>query len=165
VSISSATSPFSRRVALLAGALAPLLTTSDIAATQVASPTTDITADMIRDLERTRLRALVDFDKETADLLHADDFQLINPAGVALSKADYLGDLEAGVVNYSVFEPNAEIEVHLSPGSAVIRYQSDLALTLAGTEIPLSNYWHTDYYEERGGQWQVVWSQATEILD
>jgi hypothetical protein len=26
-----------------------------------------------------------------------------------------------------------------------------------------ASYWHTDYYELRNGQWQVVWSQSTEI--
>ena len=25
-------------------------------------------------------------------------------------------------------------------------------------------FWHTDYYEWRGGRWQAVWSQATRVL-
>ena len=40
----------------------------------------------LRTIERERLRSLVEADVERARRLHADDFQLINPAGGALSK-------------------------------------------------------------------------------
>ncbi|MBB2673827.1 UNVERIFIED_ORG: hypothetical protein GGE44_003396 [Rhizobium esperanzae] len=40
-------------------------------------------ADHIREIERTRLRALVAADMSAARPLHADDFQLITPIGVA----------------------------------------------------------------------------------
>jgi len=32
-----------------------------------------------------------------------------------------------------------------------------------GTRSRSGRYWHTDLYERRDGQWQVVWSHATEI--
>jgi len=53
-------------------------------------------ADLLRATERNRLRALVEADMETAYQLHADDFQLINPAGGALSKEQYLGGIASG---------------------------------------------------------------------
>jgi uncharacterized protein DUF4440 len=48
-------------------------------------------ADLIRAMERERLRALVEANVPRARQLHADDFQLINPLGGALSKAGILG--------------------------------------------------------------------------
>jgi hypothetical protein len=44
-------------------------------------------ADTIRAIERQRLRAFLEANMEVAQQLHADDFQLINPGGGALSKA------------------------------------------------------------------------------
>jgi len=40
----------------------------------------------LRATERARLRALVEANMDVARPLHADDFQLITPSGVALSK-------------------------------------------------------------------------------
>jgi hypothetical protein len=119
-------------------------------------------ADLIRTIERERLRALVEANMEVAHQLHADDFQLINPGGGSLSKEQYLGGIASGELNYLVWEPEA-IEVRMYDEAAIIRYQSQLEIIVQGQKIPLRCYWHTDSYENRNGHWQVVWSQATEI--
>ena len=119
-------------------------------------------ADLIRTIERERLRALVEANMEVAHQLHADDFQLINPGGGSLSKEQYLGGIASGELNYLVWEPEA-IEVRMYDEAAIIRYQSQLEIIVQGQKIPLRRYWHTDSYENRNGHWQVVWSQATEI--
>ena len=118
--------------------------------------------DEIRAIERERLRALVDGDLETARRLHADDFQLINPAGAALSKAQYLGELASGALDYLLWEPGM-IEVRRYGAAAVIRYQAQAQALAAGRRTELRRFWHTDIYEKRSGRWQVVWSQATLI--
>ena len=69
-------------------------------------------AEAIRSIERTRLRALVDGDIETARPLHADDFQLITPLGDSLTKEQYLGAIDSGIVDYLVWDPET-IEVRL----------------------------------------------------
>lgn len=119
-------------------------------------------ADLIRFTERERLRALVEADTAVANRLHANDFQLINPLGGTLSKEQYLGGIATGVLNYLVWNPDS-IAVRMYDHAAVIRYSSHLEIVVQGQKIPLSRYWHTDIYERRSGQWQVVWSQATEI--
>ncbi|HEU5102304.1 MAG TPA: nuclear transport factor 2 family protein [Roseiflexaceae bacterium] len=119
-------------------------------------------ADSIRAIERQRLRALVEANIELAQQLHADDFQLINPGGGALSKAEYLGGIASGYLRYVVWEPEA-IGVRIRGEMAVIRYQSRLAISVGGAEAQLLRYWHTDTYEKQSGRWQIVWSQATEI--
>ena len=119
--------------------------------------------DLIRATERARVRALVEANMDLARQLHADDFQLINPFGDALSKEQYLGGVASGEIDYLVWEPQT-IEVRLYGQAAVIRYQSQVEIVVGGQKVSLRRYWHTDSYEERDGRWQVVWSQATEIL-
>jgi hypothetical protein len=118
--------------------------------------------DQIRDIERQRLRALVEADMDVARRLHADDFQLITPFGDALSKEEYLGTVESGDIDYVVWKPDA-IDVRLSGDLAVLRYSSHIEIIVQGRRLPPGNYWHTDYYEKRNGRWQDVWSQATEM--
>ncbi len=118
--------------------------------------------DQIRATECERLRALVEANMEVAQRLHTDDFQLINPAGQSFSKAEYLGAIASGVVKYLVWEPDA-IDVRLHDRVALLRYQAQLEIIVGGQHAPIRRMWHTDIYEKRGGHWQVVWSQATEI--
>lgn len=119
--------------------------------------------EQLRATERQRLRALVAADLDVARRLHADDFQLINPAGRSLTKAEYLGGIAAGVINYLVWEPDA-IEVRLHDRVAFLRYQAQTEIIVGGQHLPLRRQWHTDIYERRDGRWQAVWSQATAIV-
>ena len=119
-------------------------------------------AELIRDTERARLRALVEGDMETAGRLHATEFQLITPIGMALSKNDYLGAIASGQIKYLAWEPGP-IAVRYHHGHAVIRYRARLEVVFGGHKVAPGDYWHTDTYEHRDGQWMVVWSQATAI--
>ena len=119
-------------------------------------------AELIRDTERARLRALVEGDMETAGRLHATEFQLITPIGMALSKNDYLGAIASGQIKYLAWEPGP-IAVRHHQSHAVIRYRARLEVVFGGHRVAPGDYWHTDTYEHRDGQWMVVWSQATAI--
>jgi hypothetical protein len=119
-------------------------------------------AELIRETERARLRALVEGDIETAGRLHATEFQLITPIGMALSKNDYLGAIASGQIKYLAWEPGP-IAVRYHHSHAVIRYRARLEVVFGGHKVAPGDYWHTDTYEHREGQWMVVWSQATAI--
>ena len=118
--------------------------------------------DLLRATERKRLRSLVQADVATADTLHADDFQLINPAGRPLTKEQYLSGIASGDIDYHLWEPES-IDVRLHGSAAILRYQARLEISVNGQRAPLRRYWHIDFYELRNERWQVVWSQATEI--
>jgi hypothetical protein len=122
----------------------------------------DPEVDRIRQLERERLRALVEKDLNVARQLHADDFELITPNGAVYSKTAYLDEIASGEIDYRVWEPE-EIVVRLYGSAALIRYRARIEITVAGQEHAPVQTWHTDSYELRDGRWQVVWSQATAI--
>jgi hypothetical protein len=98
----------------------------------------------------------------TARRLHADDFELINPVGGTLSKEQYLKDIASGELDYLEWEPG-EIRVRFYRDSAVIRYQAQLRVSVKGRAGRPVTFWHTDLYERRNGQWQIVSAHATQI--
>jgi hypothetical protein len=121
---------------------------------------------VLPELERARLRALVDADIEAAGPLHAEDYQLVTPNGSDLTKDDYLGLIGSGELRYRVFEAASDITVLGSDGDgdgavAVLRYQARISFD----DHPGLLCWHTDCYRRRDGRWQVVWSQATRIIE
>jgi Domain of unknown function (DUF4440) len=124
----------------------------------------NVDADALRTIERARLRSLVDVDLAAADVVHADDYQLITPRGHALTKAQYLGSIQSGELDYSIFEPVSEIAVWGHDGIALLRYHARIAFHNAGRDTPFT-CWHTDCYELRDQGWQAVWSQATAMSD
>jgi hypothetical protein len=118
------------------------------------------TATILPDLERLRLRALAEGDIDTAAPLHADDYQLITPSGSPMTKDDYLGAVTSGRLPYRVFEPVSDIAVLGEAPLAVLRYRARISFD----DRPAFTVWHTDCYRLRDGRWQVVWSQATQII-
>lgn len=117
-------------------------------------------AEELRATERARLRSLVAADTAAARRLHADDFQVVNPAGRAFSREQYLRDVAAGVIDYLAWEADS-IAVRIYGGVAALRYQSRVEMTVRG-EPRRMHAWNTVLYERRAGRWQVVWVQITE---
>ena len=150
--------PKSSLARTISGALA--LSAASCAPAPAPSPAAGSEAKISRATEHARLAALVAGDAATAAAFHADDFQLVNPVGAVLSKAEYLGAVSSGQVDYIVWRP-AEISIRQEGRQAVIRYRSDLQVTVGGRALPRTPHWHIDLYEKRDGKWQVVWSQAT----
>ena len=122
----------------------------------------NLDADALRDVERARLRSLVDADMATASALHADDYQLITPSGRALTKAEYLDGVASNELNYLAFEPISEVAVWGDDRIALLRYVARIEIQ-GGDDLARLTCWHTDSYEKRDGRWQAVWSQATRI--
>ena len=115
----------------------------------------------LEQIERLRLKSFVDGDWETADALHADDFELINPFGVPHSKEQYLGPMKEGTFRYLSWDPVGDMQVCVVGDAGAIRYRAWVSVRLGENILPEAFYRHTDYYEKRDGRWQVVFSQAT----
>jgi hypothetical protein len=115
---------------------------------------------LLPDIERLRLRALVEGDTDTAAPLHADDYQLITPNGTEMTKDDYLGAIGSGRLRYRAFEAVSDMAVLGDAPVAVLRYRARISFD----DGPGFTCWHTDCYRYLDGRWQVVWSQATQII-
>jgi hypothetical protein len=147
---------------VLTGVALALLVAGGAAAASHAFAAHSSAADQLRQIERTRLRALVDADTQTAGRLIAADFQLINPGGAPLGRDEYLGAIAAGAIDYLAFEPTSQIVVRQSGNSAALRYQVHFDLVVGGTRLTHEG-WITELYERRNGGWQIVWEQATAV--
>ena len=151
-----------RTMLVLAGAALALLLTAGAVTASHGTAKGSSEADRLRAIERTRLHALVVADVTTARRLMAEDFQAINPAGGELTREDYLASVQAGDIDYLVFEPVSPIVVRLAGDSASLRFEVDFDLVVGGTRLT-HQAWITELYERRHGHWQIVWEQATAI--
>ena len=119
-------------------------------------------ADLVRQTELTRIKALVDKDIEVAQQLHTDGFQLINPSGMLQTKEDYIGGLASGIFYYKKWAPS-DIEVRMYGNAAVLRYKSQLQAIVMNQDLGETPHWHTNLYEKNDGRWQIVWSHTSII--
>ena len=143
-------------------AAAVLVVVTGAFAVSSASTASTPQADRLRATETARLQALVDADTATARKLTAPDFQLINPAGAALSRDDFLGGVEAGVIDFLSLDTISPIAVRMSGESATLRYRTRFDLVVGGTHLT-HDAWTTALYERRDGNWQIVWGQTTAV--
>jgi ketosteroid isomerase-like protein len=142
------------KVVFITATVLALVASGCSAEQQSEGATADSTAAVVRNVERQRLQALLKHDLDTAEKLHAPDFELINPLGETESKEAYIDS--GAAFAYTIWKPISPMRVRVHGDSAVIRYESDLEIH--GSR---GHYWHTDLYEKRNGRWQIVWSQAT----
>jgi hypothetical protein len=120
--------------------------------------------DELAEIERRRLRTLVEVKPDQADALHAADFRIVTPSGHVWSKAEYLGGIASGEIDYRRFEAISEIDVMADGDLAVLRYRSAIEISVKGQEPGELEAWHLDCYRrDDGGAWRIRWSQATSI--
>jgi hypothetical protein len=94
---------------------------------------TDDVAEVL-ELERSRLRSLVERDMVVAEQVHAVDYELITPGGHTRTKATYLSDVASKRLEYLAFEPASSIAVRATPDLIVLRYIARIRL---GSESPM----------------------------
>lgn len=128
-----------------------------------SGPASDLQAQRLREIERTRLRALVEADLVVAGPLHAAEFRVTPPHGFPSARDEYLAAVAAGDIDYLVFEPISEIDVRLYGKAAVLIYRSNIDIVVSGLGRFTHEAWHTYVYEKHHGRWQAVWEQATAI--
>ena len=117
------------------------------------------------ELERRRLRTLVEARIDEADAIHASDFQLVHPGGGGWSKEQYLGGIASGRIDYRRFEATSAIDVMVDGALAPLRYRSAIDIAVEGQNAGPLQCWHLDCYRrsDDDGMWRVRWSQATSI--
>jgi ketosteroid isomerase-like protein len=140
-----------------------LVTATVVAGAAAGAPSDSPSAAGLRATELERQRALVDADMAAVEALIADDFQLVPPPGIPLSRAEYLDAVAAGAIDYHAFEPISEIHVRMYGDAAAMRYLAHIDVVVAGLGHFDTKAWVTCVYERREGRWQIAWEQATAV--
>ena len=120
-------------------------------------------ADDVRSAVRKRVSVLIAAHMEVLHAIHSDDFQLVTPLGVLLSKEQYLGAVAAGHIHYIAMELDSAIDVRMYEDVSLIRYRAQIEIEVQGQKYPRASYWFSDAYEKRDGHWRISWSQGTAI--
>jgi hypothetical protein len=121
--------------------------------------------EVLRDVERRRLRSLVAAAADDLYALHAPEFVLVNPSGVVWTKEHYIGGVVDGTINYRRFEATSNIDVVIDGDLGVLRYRSAIDIQVLAQERGALECWHVDCYRRNApdAPWQLIWSQATAI--
>lgn len=98
------------------------------------------------------------------DALHAPGFLLCTPSGTVWTRQHYLDGLIDGTIDYRRFEPVTPIEVLLDSRLAVLRYRSEIEISIDSGPLGRLACWHLDVYERDDLSWRCRWSQATDSL-
>jgi len=117
----------------------------------------------LRQIEQTRLQALVDADVAVAAPLIASDFELINPLGEVLTRDVLLGGVGSGAVDFLSDTVTSPIKVRPGGNTAALRYRHTIDIVVAGVGHLTHPVWTTALYERRRGSWQIVWEQTGAI--
>jgi hypothetical protein len=123
-------------------------------ATQGAATVAKPVAQIIRETELARIKALTVLDIDKARALHADDFRLTAPDGETVTKDEYLDAVGSGRLDYVLWEPISPIEVTVHGDEATVRYRSRIGF--AGSSGGTTEQTHNDTYALRNGQWLIV---------
>jgi hypothetical protein len=153
------------RYALLPAVVAALLW-SPVATAKADNPAgtgTSHQVERLRQIEKTRLQALVDANVAVAGRLIASDFELINPLGEVLSREDILGGVGSGALDFLSDTVTSQIRVRLHGNTAALRYRHTIDIAVAPIGHLTHPAWTTALYERRAGSWQIVWEQTGAI--
>ncbi len=121
--------------------------------------------EVLREVERRRLRSLVEVAVDDLYALHAPEFVLVTPSGVVWNREHYVGGVVDGTINYRRFEATSNIDVVIDGDLGVLRYRSAIDIQVLDRGRGTLECWHVDCYRRNApdASWRVFWSQATAI--
>jgi ketosteroid isomerase-like protein len=116
----------------------------------------------LNELEQRLIKAWVEQDRETVEMILSDDWTVIDPMGRVLTKAQVIAEgfesgtrrIESGAID--------KVEVKLFGEVAIVRGRTVATGSYQGTSVSVKLRF-TDVCVKRGEDWQVVASQATLI--
>jgi ketosteroid isomerase-like protein len=119
-------------------------------------------SELVLDLDRLRIKALVDKDLATLDRIISDDYTHVESNGKARNKAEFLDSLRVGDYSFASFVID-ENDVRIYGDTAVVagRYHNDIR-TPQGLQ-PTKYARHLRVYVRSGAGWRNVAHQATEM--
>jgi uncharacterized protein (TIGR02246 family) len=127
----------------------------------VAQASVRDSAERIREIDRTRFRAMVENDLEKLAALLADDLVYVHSDGNVESKPEFLQRLRTGSLRYRSIQP-ADVRVRTYDNVAVVTGRSQMAATGGGSDREFEVR-YTAVYTASADRWQLVSWQSTRI--
>jgi len=118
--------------------------------------------DKVKQLEQAWAEAGVKRDTAVYDRLEASDFVSTDPAGHVGGKERDLSDLKSGKFTAESMKVG-DMKVQVYGNVAVVTGRNMIAGGKYGGQDISGEYRFTDVWVSRGGGWQVVASQATQV--
>ncbi len=125
------------------------------------SPTPSADEKAVLQLEQDWCDALAKHDADFLQRALAEEYRYTDPAGRVSGKADEVARAKTGDIQIENFQLSDE-KVQIYGETAVMTGQTAIKGKDKGDEISGDYRW-TDLFVKRGGNWQVVASQATVI--
>jgi ketosteroid isomerase-like protein len=116
---------------------------------------------ILKQLERDWTQASLKKDIAALDKIMADDWVSIDFQGKAVTKAETLANLKAGLPATQA-AGIGEMKVRIFGDSAIVTGSDTEKSTLQGKDV-IDKYLWTDVFVKRDGRWQAVASQSTKV--
>jgi ketosteroid isomerase-like protein len=121
------------------------------------------TEQAIRAAMRELARAFLERDVEQADQALDDDFTGFDPAGVVVSKAQWLADLASGDLTFHTIHSD-ELEL-LDGGDGTVHVRGQLTFTARYTRSNYNgSFRYLGVYANRDGKWKLALSTARRVV-
>jgi ketosteroid isomerase-like protein len=120
-----------------------------------------LSEDRVRDVDRTRFRAMVENDLEHLAALLAEDLVYVHTDGTVESKAEFLERLRSGSLRYRSIEPT-DVRVRTFGNTAIVTGRSQMAVTNGGADREFAIR-YTAVYAVSANRCQLVSWQSTRI--
>jgi ketosteroid isomerase-like protein len=113
----------------------------------------------LRRLEDESHEAFLRNDTARLDRILADDFVFTDPEGKFVTKADWIADMESGIVSYESIHLE-DLRIRLFGDAAVTNGRVTMTVRAEQGSV-VSHYCYLAMYVRRDGRWQAVAEQAT----
>ena len=116
----------------------------------------------IIDLDRARMTAMANKDVATLNKLLADDLIYCHSSARLDTKASLIGAMESGATVYTAVEPSEVVAQDL--GDSVVLTGIAAISVMSGGNPNSFRVRFTDFYANKGGNWQMVTWQSTKLV-
>ena len=115
----------------------------------------------LRAVEQDFEKALVSADTVRLGELLDERLQMITPLGSVMSKADLIGLMDAGLLQFQGLDLQ-DLQVRQMGGSAVVTGRAHMRASMGEQKFEAQTR-YTHVYEKQGAQWKMVVAQGTQI--
>ena len=113
----------------------------------------------IVELERARLKAMIDADSDALNSILSDDLTYIHTTTREDSKKSLIGSLVSGRLSYESMDTE-DVKVRIYGDAAVVTGSAAIKVSSGGRLLEFSILF-TDVYAKQEGRWQMVAWQST----